>query len=125
MKKTQILLEENPNYYQLEMPKLHKFKVLSKTRVTENNDIFSVVLESSKAFVSGDLLAIFPDGKQERLYSIGKVSGKIQLTIKLYPNGLGSGFLYNLKEGEKINANIRKNTNFYFPNTAKKSSFNS
>ena len=118
--KTQILLEENPNYYQLEMPKLYKFKVLSKTRVTENNDIFSVVLEGSKAFVSGDLLAIFPDGKQERLYSIGKVSGKIQLTIKLYPNGLGSGFLYNLKEGEKIKANIRKNTNFYFPNTAKK-----
>ncbi|MDO4880478.1 MAG: PepSY domain-containing protein [Capnocytophaga sp.] len=118
--KTQIILEETPNYYELGKSKLHTFKVLKKTAVSDKNDVFTMLIKSSKSFTCGDLLAIFPDGKQERLYSIGKVGGNIHLTIKLHPNGLGSGYLYNLKEGEKFKASIRKNESFYFPKKAKR-----
>ena len=77
-------------------------------------------LQTKRRFTSGDLLAIYPDGKQERLYSIGKVGGKLQLTVKRHAHGLGSGYLYQLKKGETFLARIVPNPSFHFPKKAKK-----
>src|SRR5690606_25238841 len=70
-------------------------------------------------FTSGDLLAIYPaNDNRERLYSIGKVDGNIQLVVKLYENGLGSEFLNSLSAGDVINARIISNTSFHLPTKA-------
>ena len=72
-------------------------------------------------FTSGDLLAIYPaNDNRERLYSIGNRNGNIQLAVKLHPSGLGSEFLYNLKPGDTIKAQIINNHAFHFPKKAKK-----
>lgn len=65
---------------------------------------------------SGDLLAIYPaNDHRERLYSIGIVNKSIQLSVKLHQNGLGSGFLHQLKPDDTIKAKIVKNAHFNFP----------
>src|SRR5690606_23271265 len=89
-----------------------------RTEVTEDNSTFKIVLrpQGTQSFQSGDLLAVYPanDGR-ERLYSIGKKDGNIQLMIKLYPNGLGSEFLYHLTQNESILSRIVINKGFHFP----------
>lgn len=70
-------------------------------------------------FKSGDLLAIYPaNDHRERLYSIGKVAGKIRLSVKLHPQGLGSTVLHQLQEGEKLKGCIVTNPHFHFPKQA-------
>ncbi len=99
---------------------LEKLTVIDKTAV-DADDAFLIRMKtkrSSKA-VSGDLLAIYPkNDHRERLYSIGKVDGNIQLSIKLHPHGLGSHFLNALQGGESIQARIIKNQHFHFPKKA-------
>jgi sulfite reductase (NADPH) flavoprotein alpha-component len=52
-------------------------------------------------FTSGDLP--FPaNDYRERLYSIGKVDDETLTECKITSNGLGSSFLYNLNNGDKI-----------------------
>lgn len=66
---------------------------------------------------SGDLLAIYPENDhRERLYSIGVIENEIQLSVRLHPGGLGSGFLNRLKPGDNIQARIINNEHFHFPN---------
>jgi sulfite reductase (NADPH) flavoprotein alpha-component len=68
---------------------------------------------------SGDLLAVYPaNDHRERLYSIGIVNKKIQLSVKLHQDGLGSGFLHALKNEDKIKARVVKNAHFHFPANA-------
>jgi sulfite reductase (NADPH) flavoprotein alpha-component len=104
-------------------PKLsNKLKVVQKTDVTKNPDsTFLISLKPKKTvrFKSGDLLAVYPNKDyRERLYSIGKVDGQIQLSVKYFENGLGSNFLNNLKLQTHFKARIIKNTSFYFPKKA-------
>lgn len=116
--KATVRLLNNPSYYALELPPLHRFEVLEKSALDAKNLIFSLVLKplSKGDFLSGDLLAIYPEhNHKERLYSIGKVGDNVHLFIKLHENGLGSQYLYQLSKGKKINARIVANSNFHFP----------
>ena len=117
---THLTLETTLSYYEAKRTTSAKIKVLVAAQETAPEETFSLVLHTKKRFTSGDLLAIYPDGKQERLYSIGKVGGKLQLTVKRHEHGLGSGYLYQLKQGETFQARIVPNSSFYFPKKAKK-----
>ncbi|HMR20139.1 MAG TPA: FAD-binding oxidoreductase, partial [Sphingobacterium sp.] len=107
-----------PALYDAKITGLKRFHVLERTEVTRDNSTFRIVLrpQGRQPFQSGDLLAIYPanDGR-ERLYSIGKKDGNIQLMVKLYPNGLGSEFLYHLTKGNSISGRIVVNKGFHFP----------
>lgn len=116
--KTACGLGTTPALYATKITGLKKFTVLERTTVTEDNATFRITLkpQSAQAFQSGDLLAIYPanDGR-ERLYSIAKVHGNIQLIVKLHPSGLGSEFLYHLGKGDSTSARVVINKEFHFP----------
>ena len=96
--------------------------VIEKTAVshTEGAFLIKLRLQRSKNFTSGDLLAVYPaDDYRERLYSIGKVNGDIQLSVRMYENGLGSAYLYALNSGDVIKGRLVRNSHFHFPKQAK------
>ena len=119
---TGIPLSTTPSVYN-HIPKgLQQVMVLDKTTVSEKEQTFLLTLRAGirSKFTSGDLLAIYPaNDNRERLYSIGKHTGNIQLAVKLHPNGLGSAFLYNLKPGDTIKTQIINNHAFHFPKKAR------
>lgn len=107
-----------PSVYSEAQPKLKKFEVVAKTATEGENQTIKIVLKPKfrAKFSSGDLLAIYPDdSSRERFYSVGKVDGKIQLIVKVYENGFGSGFLNQLKNGETLKAKLIKNGSFHLP----------
>jgi sulfite reductase (NADPH) flavoprotein alpha-component len=108
----------------LPKPKTNTFEVVHKTEASEQIDnTFIITLKSKqkKAFQSGDLLAIYPKNDiLERMYSIGKLNGNIQLSVKLHPNGVGSQLLNNLKFGETFQVRLISNASFHFPKKAKR-----
>ena len=115
-----LKLYASPDFYAIQVPKLKPFVVHQKTAVFKNDATFTVTFNTKQKFHSGDLLAIYPaNDYKERLYSIGKVNGKLQLVVKLHEFGLGSQFLYQLKANATINARLVKNANFHFPSAAK------
>lgn len=112
-----------PMVYSEKIPSLKSFEVIEKTVATEDNPTFKVVLQptSKVKFQSGDLLAIYPANDQrERLYSVGKSNGNIQLVVKLFPGGLGSSFLHNLEIGNTLKGRIMTNAYFHLPKNASK-----
>ncbi|MFA9191820.1 PepSY domain-containing protein [Flavobacterium sp. FZUC8N2.13] len=119
--KTGILLSTTPSVYN-HIPKgLQQLMVLDKTTISETDQTFLLTLRAGirSKFTSGDLLAIYPaNDNRERLYSIGKRNGNLQLAVKLHPSGLGSGYLYNLKAGDTIKSQIINNYAFHFPKKA-------
>ena len=118
-----LAIATTPSLYQEKLPKLKKLKVVDRAEITSDGiTTFRLTLKAPLAkFKSGDLLAIYPkNDSQERFYSIGKVNNFIQLIVRLHPNGLGSEFLYALKNGEELKARIIKNPNFHFPKKASK-----
>lgn len=119
--KTGISLSTTPSVYN-HIPKgLQQLMVLDKTTISETDQTFLLTLRAGirSKFTSGDLLAIYPaNDNRERLYSIGKINGNLQLAVKLHPSGLGSGFLYDLKAGDTIKAQIMNNHAFHFPRKA-------
>lgn len=121
--KTQLPLSTTPSLYN-HIPKgLEKMMVIEKTTVSETEQTFVLTLRTGMRtqFTSGDLLAIYPNNdNKERLYSIAKINGNIQLAIKLHPHGLGSGFLYNANIGDTIKARIINNHAFHLPKNVKK-----
>ncbi|MWB96479.1 FAD-binding oxidoreductase [Flavobacterium sp. GA093] len=121
--KTEIPLATTPSLYN-DVPKgLQKLMVLDKTILSDTDQTFLLTLRANMRtqYTSGDLLAIYPaNDNLERLYSIGKHSGNIQLVVKLHPSGLGSGYLYHLAPGDIIKARIIKNEAFHFPKKASK-----
>ena len=117
---SEILLSEENSTYQRERAPLYSMRVLHSVKETAIGEIFTLQLQTNKKYTSGDLLAIYPDDKQERLYSIGKVGGKLQLTVKLHEQGIGSNYLYNLQKGQKIKACIISNPSFHMPKESKK-----
>lgn len=109
--------------HKLLTPDLNELKKLSVTKRTEPDDeaAFMISFKSRqlKHAVSGDLLAIYPkNDHRERLYSIGKVENEIQLSVKLHEQGIGSGFLMALQQGDVIKARLVKNKHFRFPRKA-------
>lgn len=115
---TSVNLATTPSLYN-EVPKgLEKIKVLDKTLISETEHTFLLTLQTGtfSKFTSGDLLAVYPtNNNQERLYSIGKVNGKMQLVVKLHPSGLGSNYLYDLKKGSVFKGRIIPNKSFHLP----------
>lgn len=111
-----------PSLYRQKVPKLQKFKVIDRAEITsEEVTTFRINLKPSTLtkFRSGDLVAVYPkNDSTERFYSIGKVNNSIQLIVRLHPNGLGSEFLYQLKNGAEIKARLIKNAHFHFPKKA-------
>lgn len=121
--KTGIPLSTTPSLYNHVPKGLQKLMVLDKTLVSEHEQTFILTLRANMRakFSSGDLLAIYPaNDTRERLYSIGKHTGNIQLVVKLHPHGLGSEFLNNLIPGNTIKARIINNKAFHFPNKVSK-----
>lgn len=118
---SEFKLATTPALYEAKINGLKKFSVLDKTVVTEDNSTFKITIRPNRklSFQSGDLLAIYPanDGR-ERLYSIAKMNRNIQLVVKLYPNGLGSEFLYRLLHRDSLSARIVVNKSFHFPKNA-------
>ncbi|MBD3904099.1 PepSY domain-containing protein [Chryseobacterium sp. Ch-15] len=118
---TMIPLATAPSLYSEKVPSLKKMKVIGKSEIVDEVTTFKVILKPSSLvkFKSGDLLAIYPENNhKERFYSIGKVDGAIQLVVKLHEKGIGSGFLYDLKENQQIKARVIKNSEFHFPKKA-------
>ncbi|TYB75946.1 FAD-binding oxidoreductase [Bizionia saleffrena] len=97
-------------------------QVVRKTEVKTNPDnTFIVTLKPAKnlRFNSGDLLAVYPENDyRERLYSIGKVAGNIQLSVKHYANGFGSNYLNSLQQNTVFKARVINNAAFHFPEKA-------
>jgi len=97
---------------------LETMTVMEKTDITHADEPFIVRIKPSwrNKYTSGDLLAVYPaNDYRERLYSIGKVDGHIQLSVRRHPDGLGSNYLYQLKEGDTIQARVVPNPHFLFP----------
>ncbi|WP_138476983.1 PepSY domain-containing protein [Dyadobacter bucti] len=119
--KSLTALATAPALYTTKQVGLKNLKVVEKTLVSADNATFKIVLapESPGVFQSGDLLAIYPAGdSRERFYSIGQNNGMVQLMVKLYENGLGSGYLYKLEVNSKLKARIMHNPGFHFPQKA-------
>lgn len=112
-------LSTTPAQYVSQPKGLQKLEVISKTVVSDDcqNYVITIKPRNKIKFQSGDLLAIYPgiEGK-ERLYSIGKVEGNIQLVVKLHEFGLGSNYLYQLEVGKHLEARIIENKSFHLPN---------
>lgn len=100
---------------------LDTLTVVDNTRTTQPDGTFLVRLRSNgrNSVRSGDLLAIYPaNDHRERLYSIGVLENELQLSVRLHPNGLGSGYLHGLTPGETIRARLVSNSHFHFPKKA-------
>ena len=103
------------------VPRLDTLTVTSNTRTAQPDGTFLVRMQPPRRqrVTSGDLLAIYPaSDHRERLYSIGILDNELQLSVRLHPNGLGSGFLHELAPGGTVQARIISNTHFHFPQKA-------
>jgi len=119
--KTEISLNISTELFAVKPKRLKQLMVTEKTKIAHEEGSFLIHLKPKRSFrfKSGDLLAIYPAGDhRERLYSIGKVNKAVQLSVKLYPNGLGSSYLYNLEPGQTIKVGISANPRFHFPKKA-------
>ncbi len=117
-KATKIELATTPALYAKKPKGLQKVMVLHRTEVSETEQTFMLTIAppARTKFTSGDLLAIYPaDDNRERLYSVAKCNGNIQLVVKLHPSGLGSTYLNNLKAGAVIKARLVTNASFHRP----------
>ena len=119
--KTDIALASAPAIYSSKVVGLTKFKVVAKSTVSATNTTFTLLLKplSKVKIQSGDLLAIYPaQDQRERFYSIGYKDGMVQLVVKLFPDGFGSGFLYQLEANQTLQARVMVNPSFHFPKEA-------
>ena len=117
-----IPIASAPSLYAPKIPSLSTFKVVGKSEVVEEATTFKLNLKptSRQKYQSGDLLTVYPDNDhKERFYSVGKVDDSLQLIVKLFDNGLGSGYLYRLQEGQEIKARLIKNSDFHIPKNSK------
>jgi len=119
--KVGIPLQFSQEEFQVNAGELKKLLVSGQQSMLPEEPSFLLQLQPQQKikFTSGDLLAIYPAGDhRERLYSIGKVEGNIQLSVKLHEGGLGSNFLYKLDPGTILTARIVNNQHFHFPTKA-------
>lgn len=117
---TTFSLNSTPAFYEGKQPQLRNFKVISKSNINPNDHVFQITLKGRSAFKSGDLLAVYPsNNEKERMYSIAKINGNIQLVVKLHELGLGSTHLYEQLPGNLIKGRIVRNKSFHLPKKAK------
>ncbi|RZJ68532.1 MAG: FAD-binding oxidoreductase [Flavobacterium sp.] len=120
-RKTGVPLDIDHNQLSAKPKKLQTFTVTTKTDAAIDGT-FTIKLrpKKKKPFESGDLLNVYPmDDHRERQYSIGKISGEIQLSVKRHENGLGSDYLHSLIVGQTIKARLVENPEFHYPSDAK------
>ncbi|RWU11013.1 PepSY domain-containing protein [Pedobacter chitinilyticus] len=116
--KVAVELATTPALYAKKPKGLHKMMVLDRTEVSEAEQTFTLTIRTPTRtkFTSGDLLAIYPaDDNRERLYSVAKCQGNVQLVVKLHPSGLGSSYLNDLKVGDTFRARMVTNESFHQP----------
>ncbi|RZK41714.1 MAG: FAD-binding oxidoreductase [Pedobacter sp.] len=116
--KTEIELATTPALYAKKPKGLKKMLVLDRTPISDTEQTFRITisLPTRSRFTSGDLLAIYPaNDNRERLYSVAKCDGNLQLVVKMHPGGLGSEFLNNLEVGNVFRGRIVTNTTFHRP----------
>jgi sulfite reductase (NADPH) flavoprotein alpha-component len=116
--KAMVTLSTTPALYAKKPRGLQKMMVLDRTEISAEEPTFLLTIRTPMraSFTSGDLLAIYPaDDNRERLYSVAKCDGNIQLVIKLHPGGLGSEYLNNLKIGATFKARLVVNSSFHRP----------
>lgn len=116
--KTEIELATTPALYAKKPKGLQKMMVLDRTEVNADEHTFMLTIRTPARtkFTSGDLLAIYPaDDNRERLYSVAKCSGNVQLVVKLHQNGLGSEYLNKLSVGDVFRARMVTNASFHLP----------
>ncbi len=93
-----------------------------KTKQT-HEETFTLTLTSAKnkAFTSGDLLAIYPQGDaHERLYSTAVLKNKtLFISVKHHSQGVCSNALSKLHVGDLLEGSRVPNKHFYFPKTNK------
>ncbi len=119
--KTGIAIASTPAIYTPKVAGLKRFRVIEKSVLSANNSTFTVLLKPQDRvqIQSGDLLAIYPAKDQrERFYSIGYKNGMVQLVVKLFPDGFGSSFLYQLQQHQLLEARVLVNPRFHFPKSA-------
>ncbi len=119
--KTGIVLDTTPAFYSQSQTGLQKMMVLDKSDMADGDATFLITLHPGlrTGFKSGDLLAVYPSNNEKlRFYSIAKIKNNVQLVVKMYPGGLGSEYLNNLKPGAVIRARIIRNAAFHFPKKA-------
>ena len=116
--KTELHLKQSVQ----KIKKQQTFTVVEKSKLNKDNTYLIRLKPIKKIkFTSGDLLSIRPkEDNIERLYSIGKVDNDIVLSIKKHEFGVCSNALSSLKKGENLNAKIKLNKSFHFPNKKKK-----
>ena len=116
--KTGLELATTPAIYAKKPKGLHKMMVLDRTEVNEEEQTFMLTIRTPARtkFTSGDLLATYPaDDNRERLYSVAKCNGNVQLVVKIHQHGLGSEYLNKLKVGEVFKARMVTNASFHRP----------
>lgn len=100
---------------------LKPFKIIRRS-IINSDQSFLLELEPTKKtkFTSGDILSIYPKkNSMARKYSIGKIDKNIILSVKKHEFGLCSNYLSNLKENDMLFANIKQNSGFHIPTSAK------
>ncbi len=116
--KAEIELAVTPALYAKKPKDLQQMMVLDRTEVSEEERTFLLTIHvpARTKFTSGDLLAIYPaNDNRERLYSVAKCNGNIQVVVKLHQQGLGTTYLNQLKVGDVFKARLVTNTSFHFP----------
>ncbi|MNK00587.1 Sulfite reductase [NADPH] flavoprotein alpha-component [compost metagenome] len=116
--KTTIELATTPALYAKKPKGLQKMMVLDRTEVNADEQTFMLTIRTPARtkFTSGDLLAIYPaDDNRERLYSVARCNGNVQLVVKLHEYGLGSEYLNKLKAGDVFRARMVTNASFHLP----------
>lgn len=116
-----IEITSSPKIYLRQAKKLETLTVTEKLINQQSKDTFIIRFQSHKKsnVTSGDLLAVYPaSDHRERLYSIGLINNEIQLSVRLHPDGLGSGYLHQLQSGENIRARLVNNEHFHFSKKA-------
>ncbi len=116
-----IPVTDLPQLIKTQNRRLETLQVIASTNSIDTGGTFLIRFQPHKKtrITSGDLLAIYPaNDHRERLYSIGLLNKELQLSVRLLEGGLGSGYLYGLKPGQKIKARIIRNEHFHFPKKA-------
>ncbi|WP_025741773.1 PepSY domain-containing protein [Aquimarina pacifica] len=102
--------------------KMFRFTVIHKTKINKDHTfLLQLRPPSHLKFESGDLIAIRPNADNShppRLYSIGKIDRNIVLSIKKHDLGLCSNYLNTLTTTNQLQASIRTNPKFHFPDSA-------
>ncbi|MDP2284701.1 MAG: PepSY domain-containing protein [Pseudohongiella sp.] len=93
---------------------IFRFKVLADSRRWWHS-LAMHKIQALPVFEAGDLLGVLPPGDHSaRFYSLASSStdGVLEICVRKQPGGLCSGYLHDLKPGDRITGFIRSNPGF-------------